>query len=337
MIKTRYEIDPDNRLVIIGSGRMTSLPRYRRIVDGRFKVADGNVLTYLVRSPQQYASAVPHEIKLRGAWSLTRDHGLKITLEKSAPDSSRDELIIGGSIIDAGKNSLRFAVTTKYRDGVRTTYVLDLAGVWHADNHNRLTFRVNKSYGSPDILTFEGAWEVNKDNELIYRYEHRKGLRRARSIQTVVFRGYWNITNRAALTYTLDAGTNSAFNFKVGLGAFRGDRMEYEVGMGYSNKLRPRVKTIAIYGRWKIAPASGLSFEIEAADGSVYSISFAAQASLNDKDTVLFRLKTGTTMRDLGITLEISRKILGGDGEAFLRYLYNHEECAVLIGATRRW
>lgn len=335
--KIHYEVAPDNRLVVTSSERKTSLPRYRRVVDGRFRVTADNTLTYLIRSPQDIPSGTPHEIRLIGTWSLSKGHDLKFTLSKSGLSVSHDVLLISGSVIDAGKNSIKFAVTTKYADGIKNTYSLDLAGVWQSDSRNRLTFRIDKGFGAPDILTFEGGWEVNKLNELIYRYEHREGKYRAGAIRTIVFRGRWDITDTASLTYVLDAATNSAFNFRTGMGVFKKDRVQYEVGMGYSNKLRPRVKTVIIYGRWKIGIGSGLSFEIETARGRLYSISFAAEVSVTAKDDFLFKLKTGADMRDMGVSVELSRKMLGGEGEAFLRYVRNHEEGSVLIGATGRW
>lgn len=337
MIKTRYEIDPDNRLMIVGTDRKTSLPLYRKVVDGRFKVSGDNSLSYLVRSPQYLSSGVPNVIKLRGDWSLTKDHDLKLTLEKSKNSTTSDELVISGSMIEAGRSSLLFAVATRSSDGAKTSYALELAGTWQADNRNRLTFKIKSGSGKSGILTFEGAWETDRNNSVVYRYTKRTGVRKSSKIHEIIFKGRWSIAGRTAITYTLDASSNSAFSFRTGIGLFKSDRIEYELGIGYTNKLRPRVRTIVLYGAWNIADGSGLSFQLETAGGRIYAINFTAEARLTERDTAIFKLKAGRDPGDLGACIELSRKFLSGDGEGFLRFLRSREESAVFVGATMRW
>ena len=60
-------------------------------------------------------------------------------------------------------------------------------------------------------------------------------------------------------------------------------------------------------------------------------------ASLTDNDTVSFKLRDAVEDRDVGITLELSRKILKGDGEAFLRMLASGREASICAGAAWRW
>lgn len=336
MVKTRYEIDPHNRLVVTGRDKKTGIPLYRKVVDGRFKINTTNTLVYQVTSPVQ-GPEIPHAVRLRGTWSLTKDHDLKITLEKSKRDKASDELTIAGSILSASGNSLLFAAGTRSADGTRTTYTLEIAGTWQADQHNRLTFRVSKSSGiAAGILVFQGAWEAAK-NTLTYTYERRDGIRGTKALQTIAFKGRWEITDRTALTYALDASSNSAFRFRTGIGSFKSNRIEYEVGIGYAKRLRPRIRTIILYGSWHITEGSGLSFDVEAADGGIYAITFTAEARLTGNDTIKLTLRGGTARRALGGSVELSHKILQGDGEAFLRLLKSHEETAVMVGATTRW
>lgn len=337
MVKIRYETDPYNRLVVNTKQGRSPLSRYRRVIDGRFKIKNGNTLTYVVRSPQDVSFKTPHEIDLKGLWSLTKDHDLKIELERSGKSGHEGSLVISGSIIEAGKNFLRFAVTSRSADGVSTSYLLELTGSWQADSGNRLTFRITKGLASTGILTFYGVWDINKDNILVYRYEKRTGLNKTSDLHEVVFKGRWDITQTFGLTYTIDRKSNSSFNFRSGLASFKKDRIEYEIGVGSSRKLRPSIKTVIIYGRWVIRPGSALSFEVETAGVHLYSLSFNAQASLTDRDTVIFQFKASPYMRDKAISLELSRKVLGGQGEAFIKYLKDRESHSVFVGMTKPW
>ena len=81
----------------------------------------------------------------------------------------------------------------------------------------------------------------------------------------------------------------------------------------------------------------GLVFEIEYEDKKVKALVFGADARLTDRDTVSFRLRCGPENDGLGIDLELSRKILEGDGEAFLRMLATCRESAIYAGAAWQW
>ena len=144
MEKVRYEVDPHNRLVIKKTGRKTKFPRFRRILDGRFKVARDNTLTYHIKAPIPDDIRAPHQVKLRGKWSLTKNHNLRFTLDKWRRQTFGDQLTLQGDIIDVNKNSLLFAVTTRTKQGAQSIYALKLQGSWQADKNNRLTFRIKK-------------------------------------------------------------------------------------------------------------------------------------------------------------------------------------------------
>ena len=72
-------------------------------------------------------------------------------------------------------------------------------------------------------------------------------------------------------------------------------------------------------------------------DRKAHDIIFGAEARLTDKDTILFKLKNDIENRDIGINLELSRKIIKGDGEAFIRALKSKRETAVYAGSAWRW
>ena len=59
MQKIRYEIDPYNRIVIAGSGTANDLPKFRQVLDGRFRTDENNGLSYLIRAPLSAARNIP--------------------------------------------------------------------------------------------------------------------------------------------------------------------------------------------------------------------------------------------------------------------------------------
>ena len=345
MGKIRYELDPHNRLIVtetiekktktVKRLRKTQLSRFRRVLDGRFKIGKDNALSYHVKAPMPRGLDMPHQVKLRGEWSLTEAHDLRLTLDKWGRQTFGDQLTLQGDIIDVNKNSLLFAVTTRTKENTQSTYILKLQGAWRADKHNRLTFRVKKQYGRHDILTFKGAWEINKNHELVYRYEKAHLIRKSRKIHTLVFKGYWDIKDRARISYVISEDTNSVFNFKTSLGIFRENYIKYALGIGLSHKVKPAKKTVTLFGKWKLSKNKGLLFEVEYENKKLHAISFGADAKLTDKDTVLLRLKN-TLNQDMRATLKLSRKILKGDGEAFLRILKSGRESAIFAGAGLR-
>lgn len=336
MDKIRYEIDPHNRLVIKESGEKSKLPRFRRVLDGRFKAGRDNILTYHVKSPTPAGVSSPHQVKLRGRWSLTKDHDLRLTLDKWQRQTFGDQLTLQGELISADKNSLLFALTTRAEDGAQSTYILKLEGSWQADKNNRLTFRVKNWQGKEDSLTFDGIWEINKNHQIIYEYEKAKLTTKLKEIRALIFKGYWDIKEKTRISYVMEENTDSVFNFRTGLGIFRDKYIKYELGIGLSGRKEPLKKTIILFGTWKLKKDKGLLFEVEYEAGRLKSITFGADAKLSSHNSVSFKLKN-TLNEEIGGEFNLSHRILKGDGEAFLRLLKTRQESAILAGAGWRW
>ncbi len=112
MDKLRYEVDPHNRLIVEGTGRKTGLPKFRKVLDGRFKIGKNNTLIYHVKAPVPHGACIPHQLKLKGEWSLTEGGDLRLTLDKWGRASFGDRLTLKGDIVGVNKNSLLFAITT---------------------------------------------------------------------------------------------------------------------------------------------------------------------------------------------------------------------------------
>jgi hypothetical protein len=337
MKKIQYEIDPYNRLVVSGSGKSSGLPKFRRVIDGRFSLDKGNNLSYRVKSPLPEDGNIPHQIKLKGEWSLTDDHDLRLTLDGQGRQTFGDRITLQGEILDVNKNSLLFAVTTTTKDNTGSTYLLDLAGTWKADENNRLSFNVKKEDGRYDILSFNGIWEINKNHQIIYQYEKARLIRKKRELRALIFKGYWDIKDAVRVSYLLGKGTDSSFDFRTSAGIFREKYIKYELGIGSTGRTDPVRRTVTLFGRWSLKKDAGLIFEIEYENKKTKRIIFGAEARLTDKDTVSFKLKNDMENKDIGVDLELSRKILKGDGEAFLRLLKSNRESAVYAGAAWRW
>lgn len=336
MEKLRYEVDPHNRLVIKKSGQQAELPRFRRVLDGNFRVDGKNNLAYHIKAPFPEEIKAPYQVKLKGSWSLTENHDLRFTLDKWRRQTFGDELTLQGEIIDVEANSLIFLVTTRTKQGHPSAYILRLAGSWQADKRNRLTFAVKREEEKNDILCFDGIWQIGKDYQVIYRYEKAQLTRKQKKIHTLVFQGFWDIRDKARIAYLMERSTDSLFNFKTSFGIFKDNSIKYELGIGLSHRRKPLKRTIILFGTWKIKENVGLIFQVESEKRKIYNIVFGAEARLTDKDTLLFKLKNELN-KEIGGELELAHKILAGDGQAFLRLLRLKRESTILVGGGFRW
>ena len=332
--KITYEVDPYNRLIINDSQKQSSLSRFRQVLDGRFKINSDNSVAYLVKSPMPNDQEMPYQVKLDGKWSLDKDHNLCLSLNKLGRETLGDKLTLKGEIIDTSKNSLAFSLTTHTKDNMQSIYILKLKGAWQADKNNRLTFRVQKEKGSYDILTFKGTWEISKQHQIIYQYEKAQLIRKRKQIHTLTFQGYWDIKDKGRISYVLDARTDSVFNFKTSAGIFKDKYIKYELGIGVGKA--QALRTITLCGKWKIKKNIGLIFEVEYENKKIYAITFGGEAKLSSKDSIIFSLKNDQD-KNISAQLQLSRKILNGDGLSFLRFLKSKDEAAVTVGAGFRW
>ena len=335
MEKVRYETDPFNRLVV-KSGR-PGLARHRRVLDGNFKIGPGNSLEYHANTPIQDGASAPYRVKLDGRWSVTKDNRLRYVIEAGSKSRESCDITITGAILEAKGDSLVFAAGTRTGDGTRKTYILELSGNWHADESNRLAFSVRRERGQSDTIAFSGSWRTAGDNGLIYRYEGPGHGRHGRRLHTIAFRGRWSVAGPAFVSYSLEAGSNSSFEFRASLGSCGPDFARFELGAGVARRLRPAMKALILYGNWRISRDSGLTFDIECADGRIYSMEFGAEARLATGDRITFKLKDPALGKGLGAELTLSHEMLGGDGSAFILMLKSSGESAVLVGSAFRW
>ena len=339
MQKLRYEVDPHNRLVVSETGEKSDLTRFRRVLDGQFKTGPDSTLIYHIKGPMYGLEAeqgAPHQVKLRGKWSLDKNHDLILTLDKWRRQIPGDEFTLEGEIVSANANSLSFAVTTRSEKNLETKDILKLEGRWQADEHNRLAFRVNKGEGRHDTLTLDGIWEDDDKHRIVYRWEKVKLTRKLRLKKTLLFEGHWDIAGRNRLSYEISRQAKSVFDFRTDIAVLDKNYIKYRVGIGVSGREQPIRQAITLFGTWKIKKNIGLLFEMKYEDGKTKAIIFGADAKLSKRDNVEFKLKNELG-KDLGLELKLSRRLIKGDGEAFLKLLKSKKESSIYVGAAWKW
>lgn len=328
--RIRYEVDPHNRLIAERTGRETAIQRYRQVLDGRFKINPDNSLTYHIKKSQHIAA--PQQIKFYGKFSLDKNHNLIFTLDKWSNQCLGNRLIIKTDIIDAKSNELSFSVTTKSPSGQEQVYILKTSGRWQADKYNRLTFNIERERGGVDKLTFEGGWEINKQNQIIYTYTKRHLKRKEKISRVITLKGYWDITDKYRVSYILNKRLSSLFDFKIILiNAFR-RMLLYKIGIG----VIPKKRIMTVFGRWKLNKKLGLLFEIEYERANLKTIIFGTQVKLDKNYNLDFKLKNKLN-KDLGIELKLFRAILKNQGKAFIKTLLSRREMTILAGVGIRW
>ena len=288
MQKIRYEVDPHNRLTRLGPGK------FRTVLDGEFKLDDGNSLSYHVKKSDNID--IPQQIKFSGNWSLDKGHNLILTLDKWNNQVEGNKLVLKSDLVTASGSELVFSVETR-----RGIYILKFGGAWQSDKHNRLSFNVVKergnapgsARGSSDKLTLQGKWDINKQNELVYMYPKN----------IITLRGYWDITEKNRLLFCFDKGLGSGFDLKATFQRAEKDSLRYGVSFGYGERKR----TVTLFGKWRFDKNTGLSFEIKYAGKGVK------------------------------VEAELSRSLLKGQGEGFVKALVSEKEYAVMAGAGWRW
>ena len=271
--------------------------------------------------------------KLKGRWRLGRDGELQY---KSA--GKDEEIRLKVPLVAAEPEALVASLTERQSDQSSTTRLVKLTGAWKADARNRLVFEVERESGKNDVLTFEGLWQTNKNQQIVYRVRRTALNRRTQQTDELLFRGFWDLSERNRLTYVLSGDSDSAFRFR---GAFqtksilaKAGEIRYQLGVEASG--RRTLRTITLFGRWLVSKDLGLSFETESADGIRRSMLFGGDFRLNNRNQISVSLKHRDGTR-LGVELVLTRDTLDGDGNVFLRLRKSLEESRIEAGAGFVW
>ncbi|MDP2921411.1 MAG: hypothetical protein Q8O12_03475 [Candidatus Omnitrophota bacterium] len=282
MDRVWYEVDPFNRLIVAGppgKERRSRVRKFRRLVSGRFKIDTGNELFYEVNKSSD--ADIPQKIKFSGKYSLDKNHNLVFTLNKWNNQCEGNRLTLKTRIMDAKSNEITLLVNSKADKNKGLTYIMKLYGVWQADKRNRLMFGVERDPGRADNLTLSGAWEINKNNEIVYR--------RGKESQAIIFRGSWDISDRNRISYALDKKINSGFNFKASLGAVvskaKDKSLVFDVGIGISKAKKLRKKVI-FSGKWKMD--KGKELILETSDAEQAGVKLKLTKEMFDKSAIAY-------------------------------------------------
>jgi len=279
---------------------------------GDFKVNERNNLVYYINKSSAWHRKIglPDRIEFEGQWRLDKEHNLVLDLEKR-----RGKLVLKGEILDSRDDCLIFKINSKVSPSITRISILKLRGRWRADKFNRIVFEVSKR-GKSDILTFKGAWYLNKNKQIVYKYERLKTKKK----QTLIFKGYWEITSSRVITYILEKCGKSRFDFKAFLQTpniypARG-KIKYRIGIGIRRERKQRI--VVLEGKWHFTRKLGLSFEVDYGEKRRV-LKFSVRVDLSKKDRIIFSLQDRNKM-PLGISLTYRRKLLPQkDFEYFLR------------------
>ncbi len=324
----RFATDKSNRLVIKRKNEDLT-------INGSFSVDSKNRLIYLVNEPAAWRRkyGITKKIIFEGTWRLDENHDL--VMRVSSPDHScKDDLVLRGKIIAVSGNALVFGLESNRGQGRDSFGLLELKGIWQANQDNRIIFAVEKRF-LPDTLIFIAGWQVDKNQEIVYTYKKNDLKRKDKLENSFTFQGHWLIDSQNQLTYILSGSSESRFDFRAQLESpsiyAKDGQIRYRIGVGLSGQKR-RENIISLFGVWKFSRLLGLSFEMRYGQGRIESIEFGADADLSRNDKISFNLVNKTGKR-LGINLIYTHKFIqDNNAQAFLRFKRLQKESGVDIG-----
>lgn len=333
-----YALDDERRLVLRERRGPAARLRTVRVLDGTAAVDRRNRFLYRVEAAAgQDGQPGPHAISLDGAWSLTPDHDLLLTLRET-DRRARRALHVKGALLRVDAHALVFALRRDAREARREAQHLILSGKWQADDRNRLVFLAEKADGSEDRLTLQGGWELDPHHALVYRYRRRAPRGQGREDHTLVFDGAWDVSGADRLVYRLAGSRDSAFEFKAALQSpsllASDGRLVYQIGIGLAGR-GTLTRRVALFGAWKLNRDLSVSFEVPYADGRVRSMRFEGSASLDRRDRIRVVLRTGRR-EPLGLTVTFTRELVP-DARLFVELRKDAEERSLLGGVQVRF
>lgn len=299
--KIGYSVNSFNQLVV-----KLPLEPQPKVLKGEFKTGRNNSLVYIINEPDkcQRQYGIPNRVEFEGKWQLSPEHNLVLNL-KDDEGFNKERLVIKGELFSSEGDSLTFKIKSKVSLSVTRISFLKLRGRWKADRFNRITFDISKKE-NPDILTFKGAWEMNKKQEVVYKYRKLK----TRAEKILVFKGYWDVLVRNKLRYVLRGKNKSRFDFKVYWGTKniypQEGKIKYRIGIGAGRLREENIK--ALYGDWKFGRKTGLSFEMKYGKRT-RKVKFSTEVKMKDKRKVIVSL-LGRRGSPLGINLIFKKEYL---------------------------
>lgn len=296
--KVLYDVDPHNRLIVKKTGRRANVRGFRQIVHGRFKTDSKNKLYYELYKSS--GATTPQKIRFSGNYSLDKRHNLILTLNKWNRKRHGGRLRMRTGIVHANGHEIVFLMNTRATRRRKSAYIMRLHGSWQVDSNNRLTFGVKKQRDKIDNLTLFNAWKINKNNEIAYSY--------GRDSKIITLKGSWRIKDRQRLSYALDKGINSGFDFRTSLGRVvmkaKKPYIRFDIAIDISKKKRIRRKIVFTCKR-RIGKGRDITLEVSPGKRSA--------------------------------SLKLTNEILGNKGLAYIESYLKDREGYLGGGAAFRW
>ncbi|MCU0652604.1 MAG: hypothetical protein MUC39_06680 [Candidatus Omnitrophica bacterium] len=207
--------------------------------------------------------------------------------------------------------------------------ILKLKGTWRANKQNELVFDVNMRKGPPEAYTFKGAWKINKNQQIEYVC--------GAGPDVLTYKGHWDISSANRLVYILEGSSTSRFEFKVQLESStfypKEGQIRYRIGIGArKSRLTIPDHIFVLYGEWKFSRSLGLIFEMEYIKGEFHSLEFGAEVNFSKSNQAVFKLKSKDG-KDLGIEVIFTHKFMSKfDAKAFVRLKAAQKESGVETG-----
>ena len=333
-MKYKYSLNAKNQLFIKSAKENLPIP-----ARGSFSLDENNQLIYWLNEPASWRRLynLPSKVYLVGNWKLNSDYDLEFILEETKNQYKDERLVFKGEIISTDRDTLVFETISQDEDGNSHIQLLKLSGSWQADEFNRIIFKIKKDT-SPDVITLEGIWQINRNQQVTYCYE-RTGLKRKTGISRVLtFEGFWQINSANRLRYILSRSTQSYFDFRVQIESPnlypKEGTIKYRIGIGLKENNPSRMRTIFLYGSWRFSRNAGLVFSMDYGKGKLRDIELAADIHLNKRDEVIFSL-TDKERKPLGLNVAFNHAFLKNqDAQAFLKLknILDKKEAAIEAG-----
>lgn len=200
---------------------------------------------------------------------------------------------------------------------------------------NQIEFQVERESGSKDVLSFRGSWKVGESNEIVYSWRKTK----ASGSNTLVFKGFWGLSEDRGLSYTLQGASDETFRLS---GAFqtksilaKKGEIRYQLGAALEGKLG-RTRTLTLFGKWKLSDKLSLVFEMESGTRKKSELHFGAEYQFT-KDMTCSASLTGKSGEPLGVEVVFARSFFEGNAQTFVRLKRTLAESAVENGVSMHW
>lgn len=323
--KQTFQVDRNNRLII---RRGTSRIRPR----GTFSIGPRNSLIYTLNETPAWRKIHrlnPQE-RFEGTWHLNDNHDLELVVGKN-----KEKLTLSGRLISCDTDSFVFEITTADSNVTSQISLLRLTGVWQSNEIGAITFSVQKKR-SPDTLTLENAWHLDKHNRIVYTFTKIDLKRKQKLENSILFEGHWQITDYNQLTYFLERSLHSGFTFKVQLESptIRAEKgvIKYRIGAGFKEPINKHAHIITLYGAWRFSNSLTLDFDISYTEGKIKGLGLEIRYLYTNKNEVVFAF-TNTLQQPLMYTITFSHRFLKNiDSRVYLALTHSKKDSRVDAG-----